>query len=53
MLAVLEAAEVDSAIVNAAGFAGPVALAFAATYPERVTSLVLNVTAAPVLPGSA
>ena len=46
MLAVLEAAEVDSAIVNAAGFAGPVALAFAATYPERVTSLVLNVTAA-------
>ena len=46
MLAVLEAAEVDSAIVNAAGFAGPVALAFAATHPERVTSMVLNVTAA-------
>jgi pimeloyl-ACP methyl ester carboxylesterase len=46
VLAVFDAAKVDTAIVNAASFAGPVGIAFAASHPERVTSLTLNVTAA-------
>ena len=46
VLAVLDAAKVDTAIVNAASFAGPVGIAFAASHPERATALTLNVTAA-------
>jgi class 3 adenylate cyclase/pimeloyl-ACP methyl ester carboxylesterase len=44
--AVLDAADVERAVLWAAGEGGPVSVQFAVTYPERVASLMLFVTAA-------
>ena len=44
--AVLDAVEVERAVLWASGEGGPVAIQFAATYPDRVQSMVLLVTAA-------
>lgn len=44
--AVLDAVEVERAVLWASGEGGPVAIQFAATYPDRVHSLMLVVTAA-------
>jgi pimeloyl-ACP methyl ester carboxylesterase len=44
--AVIDAAGVDRPVLFAAGEGGPVAIQFAVTYPERVQSMMLMVTAA-------
>jgi pimeloyl-ACP methyl ester carboxylesterase len=44
--AVLDAAEVEHAVLWASGEGGPVAVQFAVKYPERVQSMMLLVTAA-------
>lgn len=44
--AVLDSAGIDRAVLWGAGEAGPVSILFAATYPQRVSALVLPLTAA-------
>ena len=44
--AVLDAADVEQAVLVGVGEGGPVAVTFATTHPERVASLVLGFTAA-------
>jgi pimeloyl-ACP methyl ester carboxylesterase/DNA-binding SARP family transcriptional activator len=48
--AVMDAAEVDRAHLFAASEGGPMAILFAATYPDRVAGLILNGTGASLLP---
>lgn len=48
--AVMDAAEVERAHLFAASEGGPMAILFAATYPDRVESLILNGTGAFLLP---
>ena len=46
MRAVMDAAGIERAVVYGVSEGGPMAVLFAATYPERVTALVLHATAA-------
>jgi pimeloyl-ACP methyl ester carboxylesterase len=49
--AVMDAAKVDRAVIYAISEGGPLALLFAATYPDRVSKLVLYGTFARILAG--
>ena len=51
--AVMDAADVDRAHLFAASEGGPMAILFAATYPDRVLSLTLNGTYASLVPPDA
>jgi pimeloyl-ACP methyl ester carboxylesterase/DNA-binding SARP family transcriptional activator len=48
--AVMDAAGIERAVMYGLSEGGPMAILFAATYPERVTSLVLHATAAVFVP---
>lgn len=50
--AVMDAAEVDRAFLWGSSEGGPMALVFAATYPDRVEGIVLDGTAAVLVPAS-
>ena len=48
--AVMDAAGLERAVIYGVSEGGPMAMLFAATYPERVTALVLHATAARFVP---
>jgi pimeloyl-ACP methyl ester carboxylesterase len=50
--AVMDAAGVDRAVLYGVSEGGPMAMMFAVTYPERVSSLILNATSARPVPSS-